>query len=151
MIMDITQFIDEASILIDFKSKSKKNVLENISHEMSNGNIKDKDLIFEKLYEREKLGTTAFGNGIAIPHARIPNLKEPKILIIQLATPINFEAIDGEKVDLIISLIVPDEKNDLHIKLLAKISELLENKAFRLEVREAKNSKDILSIMESFK
>ncbi len=151
MIMDITQFIDEASILIDFKSKSKKNILENISHEMSNGNIKDKDLIFEKLYEREKLGTTAFGNGIAIPHARIPNLKEPKILIIQLATPINFEAIDGEKVDLIISLIVPDEKNDLHIKLLAKISELLENKAFRLEVREAKNSKDILSIMESFK
>jgi len=149
--MDIIQFLDENSILIDFKSKSKKNILESISHEMSNGNIVDKDLIFEKLYEREKLGTTAFGNGIAIPHARIPNLKEPKILIIQLATPINFEAIDGEKVDLIISLIVPDEKNDLHIKLLAKISELLENKAFRLEVREAKNSKDILSIMESFK
>ena len=82
--MDITKFINENSIFIDFESKSKKNVLENISHEMSNGNIKEKDLIFEKLYEREKLGTTAFGNGIAIPHARIPDLKEPKVIIIKL-------------------------------------------------------------------
>ena len=149
--MDITQFINENSIFIDFKSKSKKNILENISHEMSNGNTKEKDLIFEKLYEREKLGTTAFGNGIAIPHARIPDLKEPKVIIIKLADAINFEAIDGEKVDLIISLIVPDKKNDLHVKLLAKIAELLENKTFRLKIREAANVKDILSVVKNFK
>ena len=149
--MDITQFINENSIFIDFKSKSKKNILENISHEMSNGNTKEKDLIFEKLYEREKLGTTAFGNGIAIPHARIPDLKKPKVIIIKLVDAINFEAIDGEKVDLIISLIVPDKKNDLHVKLLAKISELLENKAFRLKIREAANVKDILSVVKNFK
>ncbi len=149
--MDITKFINENSIFIDFESKSKKNVLENISHEMSNGNIKEKDLIFEKLYEREKLGTTAFGNGIAIPHARIPDLKEPKVIIIKLLDAINFEAIDGEKVDLIISLIVPDKKNDLHVKLLAKIAELLENKTFRLRIREAANVKDILSIVKNFK
>ena len=149
--MDITKFINENSIFIDFESKSKKNVLENISHEMSNGNTKEKDLIFEKLYEREKLGTTAFGNGIAIPHARIPDLKEPKVIIIKLLDAINFEAIDGEKVDLIISLIVPDKKNDLHVKLLAKIAELLENKTFRLRIREAANVKDILSIVKNFK
>ena len=149
--MDITQFINENSIFIDFKSKSKKNILENISHEMSNGNTKEKDLIFEKLYEREKLGTTAFGNGIAIPHARIPDLKKPKVIIIKLVDAINFEAIDGEKVDLIISLIVSDKKNDLHVKLLAKISELLENKAFRLKIREAANVKDILSVVKNFK
>ena len=149
--MDITQFINENSIFIDFKSKSKKNILENISHEMSNGNTKEKDLIFEKLYEREKLGTTAFGNGIAIPHARIPDLKKPKVIIIKLVDAINFEAIDGEKVDLIISLIVPDKKNDLHVKLLAKIAELLENKTFRLSIREATNVKDILSIVKNFK
>ncbi|MBJ41045.1 MAG: PTS fructose transporter subunit IIA [Gammaproteobacteria bacterium] len=149
--MDITQFINENSIFIDFKSKSKKNILENISHEMSNGNTKEKDLIFEKLYEREKLGTTAFGNGIAIPHARIPDLKEPKVIIIKLLDAIHFEAIDGEKVDLIISLIVPDKKNDLHVKLLAKIAELLENKTFRLKIREAANVKDILSVVKNFK
>jgi PTS system nitrogen regulatory IIA component len=149
--MDITKFINENSIFIDFKSKSKKNILENISHEMSNGNTKEKDLIFEKLYEREKLGTTAFGNGIAIPHARIPDLKKPKVIIIKLVDAINFEAIDGEKVDLIISLIVPDKKNDLHVKLLAKIAELLENKTFRLSIREATNVKDILSIVKNFK
>ena len=149
--MDITKFINENSIFVDFESKSKKNVLENISHEMSNGNTKEKDLIFEKLYEREKLGTTAFGNGIAIPHARIPDLKEPKVIIIKLLDAINFEAIDGEKVDLIISLIVPDKKNDLHVKLLAKIAELLENKTFRLKIREAANVKDILSVVKNFK
>jgi len=149
--MDITKFINENSIFIDFKSKSKKNILENISHEMSNGNTKEKDLIFEKLYEREKLGTTAFGNGIAIPHARIPDLKKPKVIIIKLVDAINFEAIDGEKVDLIISLIVPDKKNDLHVKLLAKIAELLENKTFRLKIREAANVKDILSVVKNFK
>jgi|TARA_B100001996_G_scaffold64305_1_gene46333 PTS system nitrogen regulatory IIA component len=149
--MDIIQFLDENSILIDFKSKSKKNILESISHEMSNGNIADKDLIFEKLYEREKLGTTAFGNGIAIPHARIPELKKPKIVIIKLKEPINFEAIDEEEVDVIISLIVPDEENDLHVKVLAKIAELLEKKEFRLKIRAATNTKAILSIIKDFK
>ena len=91
----------------------------------------NKDIVFEKLYEREKLGTTAFGNGIAIPHARIDNLSEAKIIILKLETAIDFNSSDGEKVDLIISLLAPNNENEMHIKILSKIAEMLDDKFFR--------------------
>ncbi|MBC8298328.1 MAG: PTS sugar transporter subunit IIA, partial [Pelagibacterales bacterium] len=69
--MNLHDFLDKGSILLDYELKSKKSVLELISKSMAEITETSSDDIFSKLYEREKLGTTAFGNGIAIPHARI--------------------------------------------------------------------------------
>ena len=148
--MDLNNFFSEESIIMDCQSKSKKNVLELISEIASSISITNKDVVFEKLYEREKLGTTAFGNGIAIPHARIDNLSEAKIIILKLETAIDFNSSDGEKVDLIISLLAPNNENEMHIKILSKIAEMLDDKIFREKIRKCSNKLEIKSVINSY-
>ena len=149
--MDLTNFLTDNSIIFNCKSKSKKNVLEVISKIMSEVTSTKEDIIFEKLYEREKLGTTAFGNGIAIPHARIDNISEAKIILLKLETPIEFEAIDGNKVDLILSLLVPNNKDEIHIELLSKVAEMLDDNIFREKIRQSSDELEILSLIRNYK
>ena len=102
-----------------------------------------------KLYEREKLGTTAFGQGIAIPHARIPQIESPKILFMKLSEGIDFDAIDKKKVDLIFSLIVPDTKDDSHLEILSKVAALVDNKMFVQKIRDLSDKKEILDLFKN--
>ena len=148
--MDLSNFFSEESVIIDCQSKSKKTVLELISEIAASVSVANKDIVFEKLYEREKLGTTAFGNGIAIPHARIDDLLEAKIIILKLETAIDFNSSDGEKVDLIVSLLVPNNENDMHIKILSKIAEMLDDKVFREKIRNCSSKLEIKSVINSY-
>ena len=145
----MSDLISKDSILVNVKSKSKKNVLETISDNLANGDSCQKDTIFDKLYEREKLGTTAFGQGIAIPHARIPQIKSPKILFMKLSEGIDFDAIDKKKVDLIFSLIVPDTKDDFHLEILSKVAALVDNKIFVQRIRDLSDKKEILDLFKN--
>ena len=148
--MDLNNFFSEESIIMDCQSKSKKNVLELISEIASSISITNKDVVFEKLYEREKLGTTAFGNGIAIPHARIDDLSEAKIIILKLETAIDFNSSDGKKVDLIVSLLAPNNENEMHIKILSKIAEMLDDEFFREKIRNCSDKSEIKSVINSY-
>ncbi|MAR78554.1 MAG: PTS fructose transporter subunit IIA [Gammaproteobacteria bacterium] len=148
--MDIKKYLLEDSIMVDVETSSKKNVLELISQKLSKITTSNEDEIFEKLYEREKLGTTAFGKGIAIPHARIDGITKAYVLIFKLKKPIDFDSNDGEKVDLLFSLLVPNEKNDLHIELLSEIASMLDNKIFREKMRQAKNESEIESLIHNY-
>ena len=105
------------------------------------------DEIFEKLYEREKLGTTAFGNGFAIPHARVKGIKEAKVIVLKLNKGIDFNSVDDSKVDVIISLLAPDDKNDTHIELLAHIAKLLDSQIIREKIRSAESASDIIRVI----
>tara|TARA_B100000609_G_C17193365_1_gene423726 strand:+ start:184 stop:633 length:450 start_codon:yes stop_codon:yes gene_type:complete len=147
--MNMADLISKDSILVNVKSKSKKNVLETISDNLANGDSGRKDTIFDKLYEREKLGTTAFGQGIAIPHARIPHIESPKILFMKLSEGIDFDAIDKKKVDLIFSLIVPDTKDDFHLEILSKVAALVDNKIFVQRIRDLSDKKEILDLFKN--
>ena len=147
--MNINRLFTEESILIDVESKSKKNILELISDKLSSGDTKQKDQIFDALYKREKLGTTAFGQGIAIPHARISDIESPRLLFIKLSDGINFDAIDDNKVDIIFSLVVPDTKEDFHIELLSKVAELLDNNQIVHKIRESSDKKEIYTLIEN--
>tara|TARA_B100000927_G_scaffold135288_1_gene109142 strand:+ start:702 stop:1160 length:459 start_codon:yes stop_codon:yes gene_type:complete len=147
--MNVADLINEGSILINIESKSKKNILETISKNLANGDANQKDTIFDKLYEREKLGTTAFGNGIAIPHARIPNMKSPKILFMKLSEGIDFDALDKKKVDLIFSLVVPDTREDSHIEILSKVASLADSEIFAQKIRGLSDEKDILDLIKN--
>ena len=148
---DIVKFLSEDSIIINCDSKSQKNALEIISKQMSMLTSANADEIFSKLYEREKLGTTAFGNGIAIPHARVEGIKNAKIIILKLDNAIDFNSIDNSKVDIIISLLVPNDKNDIHVELLSYIASLLDDKIFREKIRTAKTVSDIMMIVKNCK
>ena len=148
--MNISQYIETENIILDLKSKSKKNLLEFIAMKMSKDNNVEKDIIFEKLYEREKLGTTGLGKGIVIPHARIPNTKEPKIIIVKLDMPLNYESIDGNDIDIVFALIVPEKEDSLHIDLLSNIANMLEDKSFLLYIRNSTSKEEIKRHIEKF-
>ena len=146
---EITNFLTEDSIIMDCDSKSQKNTLEVISNKMAELTSTNKDEIFQKLYEREKLGTTAFGNGIAIPHARIEGIQNAKIIILKLTKAIDFNSIDGNKVDIVISLFVPNDNNEMHVELLSSIASLLDNQVFREKIRTANTASDVMMIIDS--
>ena len=146
---NIVKYLTEDSIILDCDSKSQKNALEIISNKMSKLTSTNKDEIFEKLYEREKLGTTAFGNGIAIPHARIEGIDDAKIIILKLNQAIDFNSTDNIKVDIIISLLVPKDSNDVHIKLLSNIATLLDKEIFRDQLRKANIASDVIKIIQN--
>ena len=146
---EITNFLTEDSIIMDCDSKSQKNTLEVISNKMAELTSTNKDEIFQKLYEREKLGTTAFGNGIAIPHARVEGIQNAKIIILKLTEAIDFNSIDGNKVDIIMSLFVPNDNNKMHVELLSNIASLLDNQVLREKIRTANTASDVMMIINS--
>ena len=145
---EIKNFLTEESIIMDCDSKSQKNTLEVLSNKMAELTSTNKDEIFQKLYEREKLGTTAFGNGIAIPHARIEGIQNAKIIILKLTEAIDFNSIDGNKVDIIMSLFVPNDNNKMHVELLSSIASLLDNQVFREKIRTANTASDVMMIID---
>ena len=146
---EIINFLTEDSIIMNCQSKSQKNALEVISNKMAELTSTNKDEIFQKLYEREKLGTTAFGNGIAIPHARIEGIQNAKIIMLKLTEAIDFNSIDNSKVDIVMSLFVPNDNNKMHVELLSNIASLLDNQVLREKIRTANTASDVMMIINS--
>ena len=147
--MILPKLVTKQFILLNQKSNSKKNVLELISSYLQKEIKIKKDIIFESLYAREKLGTTALGNGVALPHARIDSLKTTQTLLLQLGSGIDFDAVDGKKVDVIFVLLVPNVNSDSHVNMLAEIAAILDNEQTVKKIRKAKKTQEIISILNS--
>ena len=126
---------------------SKKRLLTNAS-ELIAANVPalEADDIFDALMAREQLGSTGIGNGIAIPHCRVPLCQDIVGTMITLSEPIDFEAIDGKPVDLFFVLIVPEKKTDEHIKTLARLAELFNEEDFCYTLRHTHDSEDLYNI-----
>lgn len=93
--------------------------------------------LFRRLIARERLGSTGLGFGIAIPHCRVANCEQTIGALIVLNKPVDFDAIDGEPVDVIFSLMVPENADSDHLQTLAKLAELFQQPSFRAELRNA--------------
>ena len=117
---------------------SKKRVLEYIAHLIATDQPQiDEDTLFESLVAREKLGSTSFGDGIAIPHCRLIGCTAPISAVLHLETAVDFDAIDGEPVDLLFVLLVPEEATDEHLELLRQIAGIFEQEDVRERLRNA--------------
>lgn len=120
---------------------SKKRVLEYIAHLIASDLPEiDEDVLFESLVAREKLGSTGFGNGIAIPHCRLIGCNAPISAVLHLETAVDFDAIDGEPVDLLFVLLVPAAATDEHLELLRQIASIFEQDDVRERLRNAPDS-----------
>jgi|SRR5699024_1227803 len=119
--------INENLIRLDSLAKTKDESLKMISDIMlEEKRISSKKAYYQGMLEREKASTTGFGGGIAIPHAKIKEVIEPTISVIKLSTPVEWESLDNQPVELIIALAVPDSaEGTTHLQLLAKLSENL--------------------------
>ena len=142
--MTLQKLISNKFILLNQKLNNKKNALELISDHFEKEIQIKKEIVFDSLYAREKLGTTALGGGVALPHARIDVLKNIQTLIIQLNSGIDFDAVDGKKVDIIFVLLVPNVNSDDHVKLLAEIASVLDNNEIVKKIRNAKSPHEII-------
>jgi len=142
--MTLQKLISNKFILLNQKLNNKKNALELISDHFEKEIQIKKEIVFDSLYAREKLGTTALGSGVALPHARIDVLKNIQTLIIQLNSGIDFDAVDGKKVDIIFVLLVPNVNSDDHVKLLAEIASVLDNNEIVKKIRNAKSPHEII-------
>jgi PTS system nitrogen regulatory IIA component len=141
--------LDDSHISINDNCRSKKSILEKLSQLLSKSSGINDNEIFTQLYEREKLGSTSVGNGVALPHARIKGVDHPFVSIIILDNPIDFDNIDNLDVDIVVCLIVPTEETESHLALLACLSEILDKISNRKRLRSARNSEEILHCLES--
>ena len=141
--------LDDSHVSVNDGCKTKKSILEKISDLLSRPSGVSKDDIFKKLYEREKLGSTSIGKGVAIPHARIEDIEYPFLSIIILDEPVEFDNIDSLDVDIIVSIIVPEKNYNDHLELLACLSSKLDNSSVRKELRQARNSSQIIKNFQS--
>jgi nitrogen PTS system EIIA component len=145
--MKIFELLSAQNIAANVIGVSKKNVLETLCQLA----IQDTIIITPKsaltaLIEREKLGSTAIGHGVALPHARMPNLDRPLAALIHLAHPITFDGPDDEPVDLLFGLLMPDESTATHLKILSELAELFSIKSYREQLRNAKTDEEFLHI-----
>ncbi|WP_027966491.1 PTS sugar transporter subunit IIA [Halomonas halocynthiae] len=123
---------------------SKKRVLEFFSTFIAQ-NIPslDSQEVFSRLLGRERLGSTGIGQGVAIPHARSPHCKKPIASFLKLAEAIDFDAVDGEPVDLIFVLLVPEQADDAHLTLLGQVAGIMNDAATRAALRRAENQPEL--------
>jgi PTS system nitrogen regulatory IIA component len=103
--------------------------------------------VFESLIAREKLGSTGFGNGIAIPHCRLKGCESPISALMHLDAPIDFDAIDGAPVDLLFVLLVPEAATDAHLELLRQIASMLDRKEVRDRLRSATSNEALYQVV----
>jgi nitrogen PTS system EIIA component len=123
--MTLPDIIDARAILPALKVQNKKQLLQELAQSLSSLVAIDNRVIFEKLLQREKLGSTGLGQGIAIPHGRLPSIARVYGVFARLPTPIAFDSVDGEPVDLAFALISPDHAGADHLTALARVSRLL--------------------------
>lgn len=110
----------------------------------------DEDEVYQEVMAREELSTTGFGNGFAIPHGKSSDLKKPIVSVCRLARKIEWEAMDGEKVDTVILLIIPkDNAENLHLKLLSALSYNLMDQNIQNKIREADKEDELAAVIES--
>ena len=123
--MEIADLLRPEGVFASLKSSSKKQVLQDLSQRAADLTGIDERTIFETLLERERLGTTGVGNGVAIPHGRLGGLDRVQGLFARLERPIDFDAVDDQPVDLIFLLLAPESAGADHLKALARVSRLL--------------------------
>ena len=141
--------LEDSQVAINDNCKTKKSILEKISELLSKPSGVSSNEIFTRLYDREKLGSTSVGKGVAIPHARIQNIDYPFLSIMILDEPVDFDNIDSLDVDIIASIIVPDENFSSHLELLASLSSKLDDPLVRKELRQARNGSQIIKSLRS--
>ncbi|KPJ67092.1 MAG: hypothetical protein AMJ43_06005 [Coxiella sp. DG_40] len=148
--MKFSELLSPENVINNVHADSKKSVLELISKQITQNTADIKyEQIFESLVNREKLGSTGIGHGVAIPHGRIKNLSKPIAAFVCLRNAIDFQANDNRPVDLFFALLVPDQDENKYLEILSEIAEKFSNKDFRAQLRQAKDNEELYKVLIS--
>jgi len=145
--MNLAEIISTRGVFANLRVSSKKQALQELAKRAADITGEPERSIFEVLLERERLGTTGVGNGIAIPHGKLASLSRLYALFAKLEHPIDFDAIDEQPVDLICLLLAPQTAGADHLKALAQVSRLLRDRQVCEKLRGANSPEAIYALL----
>jgi len=140
-------FLSPDAIAPALKAGSKKQALHDLASQAARLVGRDEREIFDTLLQRERLGSTGIGEGIAIPHGRLPKLDRLFGMFARLDRPIDFEAIDGEPVDILFLLLAPEGAGADHLKALARIARMLREPGIHDRIRAARDASALYAVL----
>lgn len=147
--MQIMDFLSADAIKLSLESKNKKDAIKELVDVLfKSGKIKDKKKMVQTLLEREELGSTGIGQGIAIPHGKSDTVSDLAAAFGLSQDGISFDSLDGEPVNIFFMLVAPEGAAGAHLKALARISSLLKDKYFRKSLLSAKTPEDVIKIIQ---
>lgn len=145
--MELIELIDSDSVVANLRVTSKKQALQDLARRAGEITGVDERKIFDVLMERERLGTTGVGSGIAIPHGKLSELEKIHGIFARLEKPVDFQAIDDHPVDLIFVLLAPEGAGADHLKALARVSRLLRDDDICKKLRATAESDALFGIL----
>lgn len=145
--MPLSDLVAPNAIIPALKVNGKKQALQELAAKAAALCGQSERTIFEILIQREKLGSTAVGSGIAIPHGKLPKLNRLFGLFARLDRPIDFEALDGQPVDLIFLLLAPEGAGADHLKALARVARLLRDASIARKLRESRDAEALYAVL----
>jgi len=142
------QFIVAERVGVNLEIGSKKRLLEVLGELLASGSsVLSPEAVFEHLLERERLGSTGLGHGIALPHARMKEIESPLGAFARLREGVEFDSIDERPVDLAFALLVPQSANELHLQLLSGLAAKLSDPRLRESLRGSASAEEIVQLL----
>lgn len=146
--MNIADLLQPSRVVNQVETSSKKRTLEYLSELIARDDPGlNANRLFERFLERERLGSTGLGKGIAIPHCRLASARQPTGAFIHLAHPVDFDAMDDKPVDLVFALVVPEAATQEHLELLARLAELFTCEATVEALRKASDDASLFGLI----
>jgi nitrogen PTS system EIIA component len=143
----VSTLLQEPHILLDLDVSSKKRLFEQIGLTLENSREVPRAKVFDSLFDREKLGSTGLGYGVAIPHGRIKALKETLCVFVRTKEGINFESPDGGPVRVVFAMLVPEHATEQHLQILSELAQMLSDENLRSALGAAATPADVKEIV----
>ena len=145
--MPLLDFLAPAAVLASLRAGNKKHALQELSVTAARLTCLEERAIYDVLLQRERLGSTGIGDGVAIPHGKLPKLDRLFGLVARLEKPINFEALDGQPVDLMFLLLAPEAAGADHLKALARIARVLREPGMIDRIRATRDAEALYALL----
>lgn len=146
--MKLSEILEKDNIIADLKAKDKKRVLEELVETMVLGHPSlKKEALVKVLLERERLGSTGIGDGVAIPHGKFQGVTEPMISFGRSLKGLDFDSMDGQPAYLFFLLVAPENSASIHLRALARIAKILKNSSFRKVLLVAPTKEELYSAL----
>ncbi|MBX3480998.1 MAG: PTS IIA-like nitrogen regulatory protein PtsN [Caulobacter sp.] len=146
--MNIGDFLDPRAVVPRASGGTKRQVFSVIADVAERTLGLDQAQVLEALLEREAAGSTGVGHGVAVPHARIEGLDQIRGVFVRLESPIAYEAVDGQPVDLLFALLAPPQAGSDHLRALARVSRLMRQADLRAQLRQARTPEALVALLE---
>jgi len=147
--MTISALLSPQKIFIDTEVTSKKKLLEMIANIVADRSNLAQSTIYNNLLSRERLGSTGLGKGFAVPHARVPELDQTIGCFFRLKEPVNFESPDNQPVDLVFTIVIPEEATEEHLLILSSLARIFSQSEVCQAIRDAVGKEEIEQIIQS--